>query len=369
MSNIYKKNTIAYHYCDGLILPIDLSEVAENWRLHYDKVCLSLTCPAWILNNNIKKITSDIKNIDYGFIVSDHRTSYNLYERVKKFTSESHQIEFFYNRTKCRPEIDVSAYIRFTVRNKNPETYLNHAFLLLELENLLSDYLCHVSLLEVAWDCLDRQEFNEVNNKVFLKYSKLENWFSCDGSMSEYRKILKIPGHDTSTGTKYLNARESCKQLKIYSINEDAINEIMESRHPQTHRMRIEISLKRSFLRRKNLNTFSEILEAGADLFFNQVELVKFSKSKISKLRTRSFEKNINESLYQMTEMRLDALLKKPSTDILKKLSILLPSWSPSRIKKQLGTKLEFPNFIFDAPRINNIATKYFIPIEIKSYQ
>lgn len=362
--NLYKKDPLVYHYCDGLILPIDLSEV-ETWRLRYDKVCFSITNPARMLNNNIKKITSDIKNLDCGFKISDHRTSYNLYERVKRFTSESHLIEFFYNRTKCRPEIDVSAYIRVTVRNKNPETYLNHAFLLLELENLLSDYWCHVSLLEVAWDCLDRQEFNEVNNNVFLKYSRLKNWFNCDGSRSEYGRILKIPGHDTSTGTKYFNGIVSLKYLKIYSINEDAINEIMESRHPLVqNRMRIELSFKRSWLRGKKLNTFSEILEAGPDVFFNQIELVKFSKSKVLKLRTKSFEKKINEPLYILSEKRLDNLLTKPSTVILEKLSDLIP-WTTSRIKKYLGTKLEFPNFIFDAPCINNVVIKYNLPIKI----
>jgi hypothetical protein len=126
--------------------------------------------------------------------------------------------------------------------------------------------------------------------------------------------------------------------------------------------MRIEISLKRSFLRRKKLNTFSEILAEGPDLFFNQIELIEFEKSKISKLRTRSFEKNINESLYNMSERRLDNLLKKPSTVILEKLSDLIP-WTTSRIKKYLGTKLEFPNYIFDAPRINNVVIKYNLPI------
>ena len=366
--NLYKKDSLVYHYCDGLTLPVGISEVNENWRLRYDKVCLSITCPAWMLNNNINKITSDIKNLDYGFIVSDHRTSYGLYERVKKFTSESHLIEIFYNRTRYRPEIDVSGYVRITVRNKTPEAYLNHAILLLSLESIFEDYWFHISLLEVSWDCLDRQEFNEVNNNVFLRYSRLKNWFNCDGSRSEYGRILKIPGHDTSTGTKYFNGIVSTKHLKIYSIKEDTITEIMESRHPQIQdRMRIEISFKRSWLRRKNLNNFSEVIEMGPDLFFDQVELIEFDKSKISKLRTKSFEKQINESLYKMSERRLDNLLEKKSTDILKKLSDLLP-WTTYRIKKQLGTKLEFPDFIFDIPygSINNVATKYNLPIEIK---
>ena len=364
MLNLYQKDTFVSHYIDGLILPIDLSEVVENWRLRYDKVCLSIMCPQWMLDNNINKITSDIKNLDYGFKISDHRTSYNLYERVKKVTSESHLIEFFYNRTKCRPEIDVSGYVRITVRNKTPEAYLNHAYLLLALEKLLSDFWCHVCSVEAAFDSSSRQEFKEVNNKVFLKYSKIENWFSCDGSMSEYRKILKIPGHDTATGTRYLNGSVSSKHLTIYSIIEDSITSIMEPRSSlNQQRNRIELSFKRSWLRRKNLNTFSEILAEGPDVFFNQIELIHFDKSKISKLRTRSFEKKINESLYQMTEMRLDHLLQKPSTEIVKKLSILLPSWSPSRIKKQLGTKLEFPNFVLDAPRINNMVIKYNLPM------
>jgi hypothetical protein len=126
--------------------------------------------------------------------------------------------------------------------------------------------------------------------------------------------------------------------------------------------MRIELSFKRSWLRRKNLNNFSEVLQMGPDLFFNQIELIEFEKSKISKLRTKSFDKKINESLYKISERRLDNLLKKPSTEILKKLSELLP-WSNYRIKKQLGTKLEFPNFIFDAPCINNVVIKYNLPI------
>jgi hypothetical protein len=368
--NPYKKDTLVSHYIDGLTLPVGVSEVNETWRLRYDKVCLSLTCPAWMLDNDIKKITSDIKNLDYGFTVRDHECRSGLYKRLKKFSSDSHQIEIFYNRNSHRPEIDVAGYIRVTVRNKNPESYLNHAYLLLALENLLSDYWFHLSLLEVAWDCLDRQEFKEVNNKVFLKYSKLENWFSCDGSRSEYEKILRIPSHDT-TGTKYFNGRESTKQVKIYTVNEDTVTEIMESRHPQNQdRMRIELSFKRSWLRRKNLNTFFEILEAGPDLFFNQLELVEFDKSKISKLRTKSFEKSINELLCKVTEMRLDALLKKPSTEIVKKLSDLLP-WTTYRIKKQLGKQLEFPDFIFDAPYgcNNNVATKYNLPIEITGYQ
>jgi hypothetical protein len=321
-----------------------------------------------MLNNNIKKITSDIKNIDYGFIVSDHRTSYGLYKRVKKFISESHQIECFYNRTRYRPEIDVSGYIRITVRNKTPETYLNHAFLLLALEKLLTDYRCHVSSLEMAFDCSSEDEFNRVSSKCFLKYSRLVSWFSCDGSRSEYGKILRIPSHDT-TGTRYFNGRESSKQVKIYTVNEDTITEIMESRHPQIQdRMRIELCFRRSFLRRKNLNTFSEILEMNSDLFFNQIELVKFSKSKISKLRTKSFDKKINESLYQMSERRLDNLLKKPSTEIVKKLSDLLP-WTTYRIKKYLGKQMEFPDFLYDAPSINNVVIKYNLPIEIKAYQ
>lgn len=361
--NPYKKNTLVYHYCDGLILPVNLSEV-EVWRLRYDKTCLSIMCPVWMLDKNVKNIFESIKNLNYQFKISHHTTAHQLYSRLTKFTSTSHLIEFFNSRNNYHREIDVSGYVRITVRNKTPEAYVNHAILLLSLESIFEDYRYHVSLAEMGLDSSDRQEFKEVNNKVFLKYSKLANWFNCDGSRSEYGKILRIPSHDTTTGTRYFNGRESTKQVKIYTVNEDTITEIMESLYPQIQdRMRIEISFKRSFLRRKNLNTFSEILAEGPYLFFNQLELVEFDKSKISKLRTKSFEKNINESLYQMTERRVDNLLKKPSTEIVNKLSILLPSWSPSRIKKQLGTKLEFPNFIFDAPRINNVATKYKLPI------
>lgn len=331
--------------------------VDEDRHLRYDKTALSIMAPNWMLDNNIEHIFNAIQNLN--FKITDHRSSYPLYERVRKFTSESHLIEFFYQRTNLHRYINVSGYIRVTVRNKTPEAYVNHVILLLELENILSNYWCHVCCLEMALDFLSEEDFNQVANNIILKYSRVKDIFHCNGSRSKIGKILKIPGHKTTGNlTNYFNRRKSSKQLKTYTITD-----IMENKDSQTtlclRRKRIETSFNRSFLKREGLDTFSQILAIGPDLFINQVELVEFNKKDMFNKMRKSKDKKINELLYNFSETRWEHLLRKTSSEILRKLSDLLPLLGTYRIKQIFGKQKEFPNFIFDAPHTcnNNIAT------------
>jgi len=331
-------------------------DVAE-WRLRYDKVCLSIMAPIWVLDSSINNISTAIKDLNFGFKITDRCSPpYSFYRRVKRFTSDSHLIEFFYD--KAYREIAVSGYIRVTVINKTPVAYLNHAKLLLDLENILEGYGVHVSSLEMALDCSSSEEnFRKVTNKVCLKYSRLKDTFHCNGDKSKTGKILKLPGHDASgDSTNYFNERKSSKQAKSYTVTGDTdITENRDSKDIITlKRMRIELSLKRRFLTGKGLNTFSQILAAGPDLFLNQVELIDFNKAKFYSQIRKSKHKGINGSLCDITDKRLDNLLKEPSTEILKELLELLSvqAKSPYQIKKDFGDKIEFPDFVFDAPSL-----------------
>ena len=308
-----------------------------------------------MLDINIIEISTAIKNLDIEFKVTGHNSPSRLYQQFKKFTSKSHMIEFFYNRSSYRREINVSGYIRVTVRNKTPEAYINHVTLLLELENILSNYWCHVCYSEMALDFSSEEDFNQVANKVVLKYSRIKDIFHCDGSRSKSGKILKIPGHDSpGENTSYFNKGTSSRQAKIYSVNEDIITDLMEDYGThnilEQQRMRIEVSFKRSYLRRQGLNSFSEILAVGPDLFINQVNFIEFDEGKFRNQIRKSKSKQINESLCEMTDWRLNNLLKKTSTEILTKLLELLPlpARRPYQITKDFGNKLEFPNFVFD---------------------
>jgi hypothetical protein len=359
MLELYNKDTLVSNYVDGLILPLQLSKVTEDRHLRYDKTALSTICPRWMLDTHIKYIFSAIQNLNYEFKVTDHQTRYPLYERIRKFQSASHLIEFFYKRTNHHRYINVSGYIRVTVRHKKPEDYVNHVILLLELENILSNYWCHVCSLEMALDCLSEEDFKQVANKVILKYSRVKDIFHCDGSRSKTGKILKIPGHKTTGNlTNYFNGRRSSKQLKSYTIAD-----IMENQDSQTilclRRKRIELSFNRSFLKREGLNTFSQILAIGPDLFFNQIELIEFNKKYMFNNLRKNKDKRINKLLYNFSERRWENLLKQSSAEVLKKLSDLLPSLGTYRIKQTLGKQVEFPSFVFDMPHTcnNNIAT------------
>jgi hypothetical protein len=209
------------------------------------------------------------------------------------------------------------------VVKKDSLTYLNHARLLLDIENILKSYDYHVCSAELALDSSSPDEFKKVSEKAILKYSRPKNIFHCTGQRSKNGKVLKIPGHDTSSGTRYFNGMESCKQLKYYKIDEDEIHRVMEGETPSPldqKRSRIEFSLKRKFLRRKNLNTFSEILQAGPELFFNQVELINFDKKAIYRFIRRSKSKGKDQELCSLSEGTLESMLNKPSSVILTKL-------------------------------------------------
>jgi len=331
---LQKKDILVSRYVDGLILPVSLSESPqETWRLRYDKVGMSIM--GWKLQYNINDISRAIEDLDFALKGTEHQSRGDwLYRRIKIFTSKSHLVEFFYDRTSHRSEIFVNGAIRITVRTKTPESYVNHVILLLELENIFKDYGCHVSNIEMAFDCSDNYEFKEVRNKLFLKYSRNRDNFHCDGSKAKSGKGLKIPGHTgTTEATDYYNGRQNSKQAKVYAIQDN-----------HQGRRRIEISMKRSFLKRSGLNTFSQILVDGPDLFFNQLELIGFDKRGV----WQGTRKGNNS--FSMTETRLDNLLKKPSTEILRILLKIFPSYQTSIIKMKFGEKIDFPNFIFDSP-------------------
>ena len=307
----------------------------------------------------IMHLSDKTEDSNIKFKISDHRSPTYLYKRVKKFQSDSHRIEFFYNRIPTA-YVRVNAYIRVTVVKKDALTYLNHARLLLGIENILKSYDYHVCSVELALDCSSTDEFKRVTEKAILKYSRPKNIFHCTGQRSKNGKVLKIPGHDTSSGTRYFNGMELCKQLKYYKIDEDETDRVMEGETPSPldqKRSRIEFSLKRKFLRRKNLNTFSEILQAGPELFFNQVDLIHFDKKAVFRFIRRSKSKRKNQELCSLSEGRLKSILEKSSSEILTKLLKLL-NMTPYRIKSKLGEKLPFPKFIFDAPPINNTDNK-----------
>ena len=334
---LQKKDVLVSRYVDGIILPVSLSDInLETWRLRYDKVGMSIMCQGWGLQNNINDISRAIEDLDFALKGTEHQSRGDwLYRRIKIFASESHLVEFFYDRTSHRSEISVNGAIRITVRTKTPDSYVNHVILLLELENIFKDYCCHVSNVEMAFDCSDNYEFKEVRNKLFLKYSRNRDNFHCDGSKAKSGKGLKIPGHaGTTEATDYYNGNQNSKQAKVYAIQDN-----------HQGRRRIEISMKRSFLKRIGLNTFSEILMAGPDLFFNQFQLIGFDKRDVWQGTRKG-----NNSLGSVTESRLDNLLKKPSTEILKSLLRMFPSYQPSIIKVKFGEKIDFPNFIFDSP-------------------
>ncbi len=154
MINPNQKNSLKFQHADEVsLLELPLSEVSR-WRLRYDKVCFSVTGSNWyyLMQDLIIHLSDKTEDSNIKFKISEHRSPTYQYKRVKKFESDSHRIEFFYNRIPT-PYVTVNCYVRVTVVKKDSLTYLNHARLLLDIENILKSYDYHVCSVELALDC------------------------------------------------------------------------------------------------------------------------------------------------------------------------------------------------------------------------
>jgi len=226
------------------------------------------------------------------------------------------------------------ASIEFTVPDKI-DGYANHVQEMLRLENILKKFNIsfHVSSVELCLDAPTEQEYKKVTGNLFLKKSTPGNddFHFIDGEGNPKNgKPMRRNGFHPDDENKYIKGRLASVHLKCY-----------------LSRTRIELTFTRDFLEYRDLNYFSEVLNAGPTLFFEKLNLHSFDFQKALDFRNKSERLERNPGLVMLGPIALRNLFKKTSGEILLTLTERL-DWKACRVKKRFGTEIDFPPFIVE---------------------
>jgi len=329
------KDTI-FRFIDGSIVHVDEPNRHVPWIFRYDRVCMSILdnkdIGSYWFKNFFGPLCKDIANPSSGlYSITDPRSSHRDYYKVKRMESPTELIQIYYH-----PKLHYKpmASIEFTVTDKI-SGYANHVQEILRVEEILKKYSIsfHVGPVETCLDAPTEQEYKNVSRNLFLRNSspgKDDFHFINGESNPKTGKPVRRNGFHPCHENKYIKGREASVHLKSYRL-----------------RNRIEITFTRNFLKRHQLDYFSEILDAGPILFFNRLDLYTFDLKQVLDFRDKSKRLGRNPGLFMMGPIALRNLFTKTSGEILLDLTERL-NWKVSRVKQTFGTRIDFPPFIID---------------------
>ena len=320
-----------YRSVNGLttLVPKNESLSQPPCRICFDKIDLTImradylpTQPVFdeICENLNGLLTTPYKETDYQWR--------GLYQKSKWLESETERIQVFYDRSRFKPEIKVLGKITFTVIDKKVG-YGNHVASAIQIENLFKENYIphHLGSLEIALDCSTQQQDEHIFKCCMLNYLRETDNFYFNGEKDpKTGKPIPITGFDPDGANKYQKGRESSGYLKCYKRDD---------------RLRLELSLNRSFLHGRKLDHVSQLLLVGPTLLFEKVNLVEFIEKEIRDYSPRRGKKpRVSDIKNIFTE-------SKSSAEILFRLSAIFQKPAGS-IKSKFGHKREFPPFFID---------------------
>lgn len=324
-------------FVNGVIVRIENPTTIPPWIFRYDRVCLSVLdtkdIGTYWFKHCLDPLCKAIANPGSGplYSITSPRSSHNDYYKVKRLESSTELIQIYYD-----PKLQYKplASIEFSVPDK-VNGYANHVKAMLKVEEVLDYYQIghHVGSVEMALDCGDIDQYEEMFRHSILKYLRKDDdfWFNGKKDPTSGKPIAQR-GSDPNGTHKYQKGRKSPVSLICYK---------------KEGRMRLELTFDRSFFKNKKLDHFSEVISAGPGLFFNRLDLFEIDLKKIMDCREKSERIGTNPGLVAMGTTVLRNLFEKSSGEIVLALSSLL-NWKASRVKARFGRKVEFPPFIIE---------------------
>lgn len=326
-----------FRYINGSIVEVKESTSILPWIFRYDRLALTVLdskdIGAYWFKNFLEPLCNIIANPTDGphYIITEPRSYHRDYYRVKRLESPTELIQIYYH-----PKLHYKplASIEFSVPDKI-NGYADHVQQILRVEQILKKFSVsfHVTSAELCLDAPTDEEYKKVTGNIFLKNStpgKDDSHFIDGERNPKTGKPKRKRGFHPNNENKYVKDHKASLELKSYSL-----------------RNRIELTFKHAFLKRQGLNYFSEILDAGALLYFSKLDLFSFNLKDILDLRKKSRRLGINPSLVRIGRIALRNLFRKTSGEILLEMTKLL-DWKPCRIKKRFGTKIDFPAFLIE---------------------
>jgi hypothetical protein len=264
------------------------------------------------------------------------------YRSYRKLESKTERIEMFYGRypkeeTENAP---VWAYFRITCKDK-VNGYENHIKTILHVEKALEKLGLpfYQRKAELCLDFPDRETFDWIFQRVTFAWS----------SPLDYRYWPKgqkngkpFKGFDPDRESMIVKFLDSPRELSMYIKTEDGI-----TRH------RMELKVKRGYLKRQEVNTFTELMKKGPDFLLKHIILAEFDLQKILKLRGIYKSAGTCSRFYKKGKSFFENLMNSPSAEILSVLSKLLKGhMSQYEIRTKFGRKISFPGVLL--PRAIN---------------
>jgi len=328
------KDTIL-RYINGSIFQIEEPTGIIPWIFRYDRVCLTILntkdIGTYWFKNYLEPLCKSIANPINGphYSITEPRSCNQDYYKIKRLESATELIQIYY-----RPKLHFKpmASIEFTVPDKI-NGYADHVQEMLRVEDILKRYSIsfNVSSVELCLDAPTEQEYKKVTGNLFLNHSTPGNddFHFIDGERNPKngKPMLRNWFHPDDEN-KYIKGRLACVHLKCY-----------------LSRTRIELTFTRDFLEYRDLNYFSEVLNAGPTLFFEKLNLHSFDFQKALDFRNKSERLERNPGLVMLGPIALRNLFTKTSGEILMELTKRL-DWKACRVKKRFGTEIDFPPFI-----------------------
>lgn len=323
-------------FINGAVVQVQGPTCIPPWIFRYDRLCLRILdakdIGTYWFKNYLEPLCKDIANPgnETHYSIAAPRSCHEDYYKVKRMESPTELIQIYYHpRIPYKP----IASIEFTVPDK-VIGYGNHVQEILRVEHILKKYgvSFHVGSVELCLDASTEQEYHEVSGNLFLRNSTpgKDDFYFIDDERDPTGKPMLRNGFHPDNENKYIKGREASVHLKSYRL-----------------RNRIELTFTRSFLKRQQLDYFSEILDAGPILFFDRLNSFSFDFQKVLDFRNKSERLGRNPGLVMMGPIALRNLFKRTSGEIMLALMERL-DWKASRVKKRFGTKVDFPPFIVE---------------------
>jgi hypothetical protein len=327
---------IIFQFINGAVVQVQSPTCIPPWMFRYDRVCLTILdtkdIGAFWFKNYLKPLCKDIGNPSNGshYSITAPRSCHEDYYKVKRIESDTELIQIYYHPRKAYRPI---ASIEFTVPDK-VSGYAHHVLEILRVEDIFKKYgvSFHVGSVELCLDASTEQEHNEVSGNLLLRNSTpgKDDFHFIDDERDPTGKPMRRNGFHPDNENRYVKGRGACVQFKSYRL-----------------RNRLELTFTRNFLKRQQLNYFSEILNAGPSLFFDRLNAFSFDFQKVLDFRNKSERLGKYPGLVMMGTVALRNLFRKTSGEIMLTLMERL-NWKACRVQKQFGTKVDFPPFIVE---------------------
>src|SRR5208283_5091284 len=260
------------------------------------------------------------------------------FRRRREFGTEAHLVEIYHSRKPCL-EIEgkgllynhYQSYIRITCKDFL-SGYAEHVQLCMQIEKVLDQFSLphHLGMGRQCCElCVD---FPDHETWKWIDWQLLWAWTRPDEhAYYSEEEMTVVPGFDPLQRSRYVKEKDARRRFHSY----------IES---QTGKFRVEMRLKRAFLRDHEITAVSDLLSKGKELFERHYSLWEASIDKILRQRRKYEKKRQCSAFYRPGERSYRKMVNECSAaQVLLELSARLKDLTPYEIKEKCFRRIPSP--------------------------